>query len=55
MKFNPFTVQKQTGKQTIPVAAGPIANGTKSVALKYADTTYYQVGKNGDYVQEQGG
>jgi len=55
MKTTRFNTQKQTGKQTAIVAAGPVGNGSKSATLKYADTTYYQVGKNGDFVQEQGG
>lgn len=55
MKTDPFIVSKHTGKQTVIVAAGPIVNASKSVVLKHADTTYYQVGKHGDYVQEQGG
>ena len=55
MKYNPFNVRKQTGKQTAPVATGPIGNASNSVKAKYADTTYYQIGKHNDYVQEQGG
>ncbi len=59
MRNDPSRVSKQTGKQTAPVAAattaGTLGNASKSVAAKYADTIYYQVGKNNDYVQEQGG
>lgn len=49
------TVKKQTGKQTTVVSTGPIGNASNGVKAKYADTTYYQIGKNGDFVQEQGG
>ena len=55
MKFNPLAVQKQTGKQTATVSAGPIGNASASVKAKYADTTAYQIGKALDYIQEQGG
>lgn len=59
MKHDPFAVRKQTGKQTAIVAAatlaGTLGNASKSVVVKYADTTYYQIGQNNDYVQEQGG
>jgi hypothetical protein len=58
MRNDPFAVRKQTGKKTTEVSTAITAktagNGTVS-SLKYSDTTYYQVGKHGDYIQEQGG
>jgi hypothetical protein len=38
----------QSGKVTITIKG----NDSTSVALKYADTLYYQVNGMGDYVQE---
>ena len=54
MKYNPFTVQKQTGKQTAIVAAGPIGNSNSSAVLTRSDTLYYQIAKNNDYIQDNG-
>jgi len=51
--MNPLNCRLQSGKKTTMVAIGPLGNATKSVALKYADTLYYQIDKHGDYVQEK--
>jgi hypothetical protein len=46
-----MTISKQSGKVTLPTLVG---NGTiKSAALPLKDTPYYQVGANGDYIQEK--
>jgi hypothetical protein len=49
MKKDLFMVQKQSGKVVI-VSTG---NGSKGLVNPLKDTVYYQVGGNGDYVQER--
>lgn len=49
MRDTRSTVRKQSGKVVI-VAKGNTSSG---VALKYGDTTTYQVNGTGDYVQEK--
>ena len=50
---NPLACRKQSGKIVLaPTSAA--GNGTVTVAkLKHSDTEYYQIGRHGDYVQEQ--
>lgn len=51
MRNDPYKVAKHTGKVVLIPKVG---NGTvTSFSLK--DTTTYQIGPHGDYVQEQGG
>jgi len=47
-----MTIKKQSGKVTLPATV--INGSTASTSLKLKDTTYYQVGPHGDYVQESG-
>lgn len=54
MRNDPFTVKKQTGKVKAKDVL-IVSSGTSGVTLKYADTSTYQVGPHGDYVQEVGG
>ena len=50
--LNAMVVRKQTGKIVL-LPSAEAGNGTVTVAnLKNKDTEYYQVGLNGDYVQE---
>ena len=57
MKYNHFNVRKHTGKVDLSKAPA-VGNATIKVAkapFPLVDTTYYQVGPAGDYIQEQGG
>lgn len=45
-----MTIKKHSGKIVLPTN---VINGmTPKTALKLADTSFYQVGLHGDYVQE---
>jgi len=55
MRSDPYILRKQSGKVTLSSATA-VGNGTVKISatpFPLLDTTYYQVGPHGDYVQEK--